>query len=137
MTTVYRDQSFIPNNTSLNCANLEPPGRCPCCILAAMLGVVRRYRVVWAWLAVADNMRDREEECLGCRIGIWRNMYGGVGCEDERAGRCCDEVLRPRVLGSSAQAGTLRRNDRHDETSTVGCRLKTDRAKRRYSTTYT
>jgi hypothetical protein len=36
----YGDRVSIPSNTSLNCANLEPPGRCPCCALAAMLGYI-------------------------------------------------------------------------------------------------
>jgi hypothetical protein len=36
-------------------------------------GVVRRYRVVRVWLAVADNMRDREGGVWGIESG-----YGGI-----------------------------------------------------------
>ena len=37
-TGVDSDRMCAPNKTNLNCAKRAPPGRPPCCILAAILG---------------------------------------------------------------------------------------------------
>jgi hypothetical protein len=34
---MHMGERRIPSSTSLNCANREPPGRCPCCVLADMI----------------------------------------------------------------------------------------------------
>lgn len=113
---------YVPSSTSLNCANLEPPGRWPCCILPAdMLASDAALSGYACTGGRGDGNKGRAggRTCWGCQVGKRRQAEeegrgdecsrgrgcvgsggsgggggGGDGGEGERGGCCCccDEV---------------------------------------------
>ena len=85
-TRYYSNQGIrrnIPSSTSLNCANLEPPGRPPCCCgLADMLE--KEQRAIGGAASTGGRVAGAEEEDLDYVERSGRQMAWVAGWMGER-----------------------------------------------------